>query len=135
MAFDKLAYQQYKYTARKRGVPFLLTYDQWRRIWQLSGKTKGRLGHEYCMARKGDRGPYAVGNVRIITNRQNVSESWANGDRKARAKKIAASQTGRVHDLAMVRRRNKSIGKTLNKKTWRTAQSKRMTAWWEARRV
>ena len=52
-------------------VPFLLTFAQWWYIWRRSGKweQRGTLPHQYCMARKGpDIGPYAMGNVKIITN-------------------------------------------------------------------
>jgi hypothetical protein len=66
--------------AAGRNIPFLLTFEQWWDIWQQSGHwhERGNLdGDKYCMARHGDVGPYAVGNVKIITNRENSIEGGA----------------------------------------------------------
>ena len=62
-----------KNAARRRGVEFLLTFEEWFKIWDDSGHLpqKGRFKHQYCMSRHGDVGPYAVGNVEIITNEEN----------------------------------------------------------------
>lgn len=75
-----------KYDARRRGVVFLLTFDQWLSIWKRSGKWTRRSNRRggYCMARFGDRGPYAVGNVKIILHSDNVSEAQV-GRRKSKA--------------------------------------------------
>src|SRR5207253_10050521 len=55
-----------KYAAERRFIGFELTFDEWCRIWDESGcyPVRGRRG--YVMARSGDDGPYAVGNVSII---------------------------------------------------------------------
>jgi hypothetical protein len=71
------AYCRHKCTAeRQRGIQFLLTFDEWKKIWEDSGhlRERGKLAHQYCMSRIGDAGPYAVGNVRIITNSENSRE-------------------------------------------------------------
>lgn len=70
------AYYKHKSRAERRGVEFLLTLEEWTTIWVESGKwDQRRNGADgYCMARHGDTGPYAVGNVRICTNRQNNAE-------------------------------------------------------------
>ena len=62
--------------AKRRGVPFNLTFEQWWALWNDSGKwtRRGRCLGQYCMARKGDRGPYAIGNVFIVTVSRNGSE-------------------------------------------------------------
>ena len=63
-------YLSHKSGAASRGIPFLFTFEQWWEIWQHSGHWHER-GHgkdKYCMARPGDIGPYAVGNVKIVTN-------------------------------------------------------------------
>ena len=64
------AFRQSRYRAARRGIPFPMTFDQWRRIWQKSGHwhERGTGRGKYQMARIGDRGPYAVGNVKIITH-------------------------------------------------------------------
>jgi hypothetical protein len=70
---------QKKYSLR-RGIPFLLTFEQWWEIWQKSGHwhERGILPHQYCMGRgtneHPDVGEYKVGNIRVITNAQNRSE-------------------------------------------------------------
>jgi hypothetical protein len=63
--------------AKDRKIPFLLTFDQWLQIWIDSGHIheSGTRNHQYCMARYGDKGPYAVGNVRIVTVAQNHAEN------------------------------------------------------------
>ena len=72
------AFDHHRYRAKKDGIEFLFTYEEWIGIWRESGHLLrrgtrwGALG--YCMARNGDKGPYAVGNVRIITNRENIAE-------------------------------------------------------------
>lgn len=73
--FRKL-YTQHKSNAKRRGIPFLLTLDQWKSIWLESGKweQRGRGADKYCMCRNGDAGAYEAGNVFIDLNRQNVSD-------------------------------------------------------------
>jgi hypothetical protein len=63
-------------SALARGTPFLLTFAEWLFIWQDSGHLWERGHHrgEYVMARFGDKGPYAVGNVEIIPAEQNISD-------------------------------------------------------------
>ena len=67
------AFNQHKSDAAKRGVPFLLTFEEWCDIWIQSGlyHLRGRGKGLYCMSRYGDQGPYAVGNVYINLFSQN----------------------------------------------------------------
>jgi hypothetical protein len=58
--------------ACRRGIPFLLTFEEWLAVWGDLLGARGRSG--YVMARHGDAGPYAVGNVRIITTQENSRE-------------------------------------------------------------
>lgn len=70
-------YNIQKGNAKRRGIPWELTYEEWLRIWQESGRLgeRGpRLGC-YVMARYGDKGPYKVGNVRIVTSSENHREA------------------------------------------------------------
>lgn len=62
--------------AKARGIVFLLTFDEWWEIWEQSGhwENRGKKSGQYVMARFGDVGPYAVGNVRITTCNENASE-------------------------------------------------------------
>jgi hypothetical protein len=67
-------YTQHKSNATQRCIPFLLTLEEWTLIWLESGKweQRGRGADKFCMCRKGDIGPYEVGNVFIGTGRENV---------------------------------------------------------------
>ncbi len=60
--------------ASRRDIGWELTLWQWWMIWQQSGhwEERGR-GHGYGMARFGDAGPYAIGNVEIIPSATNTS--------------------------------------------------------------
>ncbi len=62
--------------SRFRGIPFLLTFDEWWKIWRDSGHwpDRGTRQNQYCMARFGDKGPYSVNNVRITTVGENCAE-------------------------------------------------------------
>ncbi len=69
--------------ARQRGVEWRLTFEEWFGIWTESGhwEQRGRTRGCYVMARHGDTGPYAVGNVSIITAEQNVRDANRAGDK------------------------------------------------------
>lgn len=70
-------YTRHKVNARKRGIPFELTFQQWWSIWHESGffhKIGSRRGR-YCMQRLGDRGAYCVGNVKIGPWLQNLADA------------------------------------------------------------
>ena len=70
------AFDSQRYDAKRRGIPFLLDFETWLKIWVDSGhlSERGRFRYQYCMARFGDVGPYGVGNVRICTVRENQLE-------------------------------------------------------------
>ena len=69
-------YHQHRFNAKKRGIAFLLTWEEWLQIWTESGHfhERGCRKGQYVMARFGDKGPYAVGNVKIVPVEQNSSE-------------------------------------------------------------
>ena len=69
-------YHQHKSKATARGIPFLLTFEEWWDIWQASGKWKqrGTRRDQYVMARPGDQGAYERGNVRICLAGENTDE-------------------------------------------------------------
>ena len=70
-------FENHKRKARARGIPFLLTFEEWWKIWAESGHWRdgGCERGQYCMARYGDLGAYEVGNVRIILNEENQREA------------------------------------------------------------
>lgn len=104
----KLAFYSHRHTARAHGRAFLLTFDQWFEIWQASGhlKERGRKRGQYCMARFGDVGPYAVGNVRICTVTENHHEAHcgkplttshrANLSKAFRGRRLSADQRAKL---------------------------------------
>jgi len=67
-------YGQQRGMSNKRKIPFLLSFDQWLKIWTDSGHLheRGRKSGQYVMARKGDKGPYSIDNVEIVT----VTKKW-----------------------------------------------------------
>lgn len=73
----KQRYREHRDRAKSRGIGFLLTYEEWWEIWQASGYwgRRGTYRGGYVMGRFGDKGPYAVGNVKIIPHEQNCRES------------------------------------------------------------
>lgn len=67
--------------ASHRGIKFELTFWQWWTIWQDSGRWAERGKQGYVMCRKGDLGPYAVGNVFIALGTENSSDRPHNKNR------------------------------------------------------
>jgi hypothetical protein len=69
------AFREQQRNAARRGIEWQLDYSDWLRIWQESGHLheRGRGRGLWVMARPGDTGPYAVGNVLILLNEDNVS--------------------------------------------------------------
>ena len=63
--------------ARRRGIQFLLTFEEWCDVWQKSGKwdERGRKLGQYCMSRIGDVGPYSVNNVFIQLRTENSQQA------------------------------------------------------------
>lgn len=69
-----------KHTAKKRGIEWCFTFEEWLAVWVNSGRLaqRGRRPDDYVMARNGDVGPYSAGNVRIIRMRENCAEVHVN---------------------------------------------------------
>ena len=95
-------YTTQKALAKDRGVDFEFAFDEWLRVWVESGHIleRGKEGHQYVMARLEDKGPYRVGNVKIITGSEKVSESQIGRPR---------SQTWRANNSMKHRGRIKSV--------------------------
>jgi hypothetical protein len=76
----KHVYTKHKSGAKKRGIPFLMTFDEWWAAWDTSGKwpMRGCRTGQYVMARPGDVGPYSADNVKIITHSENIAEGNQN---------------------------------------------------------
>ena len=92
----RAAFVTHRDNAKRRPVPFTLTFEQWLEIWEQSGHLDeyGRAPHEYCMGRIGDRGGYEVGNVYITTNEQNRQEYYERGD--SLETRVRKSESGKI---------------------------------------
>jgi hypothetical protein len=67
-----------------RDIAWEMTFPEWMQIWREAGglELRGREPDALCMARHGDTGPYRIGNVSIITTRQNSQDGLKNKPRK-----------------------------------------------------
>lgn len=100
------AFIEQRRAARRRGIAFLLSFDEWLLIWEQSGHLHERGCHrgEYVMARPGDTGAYEVGNVEIVTCSTNLYDG----------------NIGRVHSLATRQRMSETAQRTERwKNFWR----------------
>lgn len=92
-------------SAKSRGIGFTLTFEQWWDIWNKSGHWDQRgIGKgQYVMSRRGDIGPYEIGNVFIQTQAGNHKDShggnkWNVGKHMPDfvKKKLQLINTGRI---------------------------------------
>jgi hypothetical protein len=90
----KRAFDQQRKAAKFRGIPFLFTYEEWLAVWLASGHLdeRGRYRDGYVMARLGDRGPYAPGNIHIITHAENIAEAYRSAETRH---KMSQSKIGK----------------------------------------
>ena len=87
--------------AERRGIDFLLSFDQWLKIWTDSGKLdqRGRGAEKFCMCRNGDIGPYEIGNVFIGTGRENVRVGNLGKEMTQEVRdKISKAHMGKPHE-------------------------------------
>lgn len=68
---DRGRYTRHKANAKRRGVAFLFTFDDWLACWKASGYW---LMPGYVMCRYADTGAYAKGNVYIGTKASNARD-------------------------------------------------------------
>ena len=64
--------------AKWRGIEFKMTFTEWWNWWQVDGRwdNRGSGPENFLMARHGDIGPYAIGNIYCATKRENSSARW-----------------------------------------------------------
>lgn len=93
--FRAFTYQ--RNNAVDRGIEWDLKFWDWYQIWSESGKweQRGKGANCYCMSRKGDEGPYRVGNVYIgkisENSRDGRTKAWESKETTAFYKVIAAA--------------------------------------------
>ena len=61
--------------ARKRGIEWCLSFEQWLNWWGDDYCRRGRASLDLCMSRPGDNGPYSLDNIVKKTNKENIQES------------------------------------------------------------
>lgn len=79
MTKAKAKYGWHKRTAGKRGIQFLLSFDEWYNWWLSNGIDKNLPtvpfnANTLCMCRFNDIGPYALTNIYCATVSQNVKD-------------------------------------------------------------
>lgn len=110
----KWAFYFHRTTAFDRGIDFLLTYEEWIKTWIDSGHiaNRGKGAEKYCMARFGDQGPYAIGNVKIITCAENSREgNLGRVALRETKQKMSISQTGKKHSESTLEKMSRSAKK------------------------
>lgn len=72
----KAQYSQQKAGAKRRGIGFEMSFEEWCKIWRESKMyhKRGPRRDQFVMCRPGDTGPYAIGNVEIRTSQSNLRE-------------------------------------------------------------
>ena len=72
IAKAKQAYRTQKRGARHRGIEWQLTFEQWQEWWGEDLPKRGRGRNDLSMQRPCDSGPYALGNIRKGTPKDNA---------------------------------------------------------------
>lgn len=108
-------YTGHKSRATFHKIEFLLTYKEWLKIWLDSGhlSERGRKKGQYCMARNGDTGPHAIGNVRIVTTEENHEEHESRPEVKAARRELLKRKQGQY----WIGRKHKESSKRKMRKT------------------
>jgi hypothetical protein len=100
----KTKYKQQQYAAQQRGIPFLLTLEEWCNIWEQSGKwaLRGKGKGKYVMSRYKDVGAYEVNNVFIQLNESNVRDAQTGRSRPDSVKaNISKALIGNTHGTGL----------------------------------
>lgn len=65
------AFLSQRRNAKRRGIEWNLTYQQWRKIWDDSGLLHARGRRGFVMHRLDSAGAYEIGNVEIVSAADN----------------------------------------------------------------
>lgn len=89
-------YAGHKSGAKRRGIGFELTFEQWMGIWGDKLSQRGRRMDQLGMCRINDEGPYAVGNVYLGTPARNgASRRMALENRKGKDSRYVFVPSGK----------------------------------------
>lgn len=80
----KKAYYDQKNHAQKRGIEFLISYEDWLEMWLESGmwEKRGKTKNSFQMCRYGDEGAYTKNNCFIGTVEHNQNDRSFHEDEK-----------------------------------------------------
>ena len=123
----KQRYIQQKCQAVKRNIEWLFTFDTWWKMWNDSGKwsERGRKKGQYCMARRGDVGPYSLDNVDIVVVSMNSSDARKGKPGPWLGKKLPSEmvEAMRIRATGVKQSDETRLKKSLaNKKPWSEAR-------------
>jgi hypothetical protein len=67
------AFRAHKNNAKRRGITFLFSLEEWWAWWQVDNRwsSRGRKDYQLVMCRRADAGPYSLENVYCATQHQN----------------------------------------------------------------
>ncbi len=131
----RLAYQRQKWRAKKRGIRWRFTFQDWVACWEVSlgpnwFEMRGPTAGKFVMARDGDRGPYSRNNVRIVPCEVNHKEAVLNGRSPAGERNGTTVLTNElVKQVFLAEGTNAEIARRFNIPPQRVCKIKRRTAW------
>ena len=122
------SYNLHKYSAKRRGIGFKLSYEEWSDIWGDKISNRGTSAENYCMSRTGDKGAYEVGNVYINTNRNNAREASI----RATVNAWTSAETERAYNLykdgKSLKEISRALGRTENAVVMRLYRRRKVSA-------
>lgn len=111
-----IRYLQHRRNAKRRSIPWLLTFTQWSFIWARSDHwfERGNKSSQYVMGRRGDIGPYNPSNVVIITVNEN-NRTGLIGNRSRTGQKLSKGTRAKISSR-LIGNQNR-LGHTPSKET------------------
>jgi hypothetical protein len=117
MSTDRQKFRGHRSSATQRGIPFLLTFQEWLVWWEAFSpnwrELRGQGRGKYHMSRRGDKGPYALGNIEPKLHEVNAAESRRQTVPRGEGHKLAKLTDERVLQVRADDRSLRTIAKEL----------------------
>lgn len=113
-------FTEQKWAAKRRCIPWEITFEEWWHVWEESGKweQRGRGTGKYVMCRRNDSGAYAPDNVYIGLYETNAREAWTGRTHKQGTRElIRAAHLGKKKSAEHVANLS-GTNRPLAKLTW-----------------
>lgn len=81
--YKKYCYNTQKNNAKKRDIPFEISFEEWCEWWGDDFSKRGSRHDDLCMCRFNDEGPYKLGNIYKDTFENNLKDTLSAKRRKA----------------------------------------------------